>query len=614
MSTTFELNKTNVTAINITPKNSTQAVSLNYVQDEDKHILWYSGKKVSIGGNVYSCQFTGEQLSYSAIVSNIKNAGADVSKAAFNPTLTNPTTVGDYVYGPIVPSLGNVWSDTISITEKYITFSVDPSYLNTIFSISKSASALGIYPGLSLTASCDQIDLYDIQTGGSELNSVADGDTIFNTILSYVQSGFEYQWERNNGEDYENITGATSASYIIQNSDIGYEIRCKISFKGTTNVAGPVDSNNKIFYTSWTDTVYTNKLDSSIFTTGQVKTYDGVERSVIPTSVTYDSSTGYYKRASCYFSISGSTKGTAAQSYSYTVTPVGGTVWSDTGTSAPKTFTWSIGKLTLNKTDYYDDGYYVWDGSAKEILLSSTSYVTISGTTNGTNAGTYTVKVTPDSNHQWSDGTTGAYTISWYIDPMTVQIPTVETGLTYTGSSQTGVTYDTTSTYYKLSSGSTSATNAGSYSATFTIRSAYTGNVVFSDNSTEVIVSWSISKFTITKDMVTANASVSGTTVYGNGNVTSSVPGSKSGLTYKGYFFKQTKTNNSWPSKETTGTWGDNEMSDTLGVNSKCSWSLTETTRIAFRVTAIASSNTNYTGWTGSKSNYKGGSGWQTKN
>ena len=45
----------------------------------------------------------------------------------------------------------------------------------------------------------------------------------------------------------------------------------------------------------------------------------------------------------------------------------------------------------------------------------SGSYVTWSGNTTGTNAGSYTAYATPDSNHAWSDGTYAQRTVTWSI-------------------------------------------------------------------------------------------------------------------------------------------------------------------------------------------------------
>ena len=177
---------------------------------------------------------------------------------------------------------------------------------------------------------------------------------------------------------------------------------------------------------------------------------------------------------------------------------------------------------------------------------------------------------------------------------MTVSIPTAKTGLTYTGSSQTGVTY--VATYYYLSSGSTSETNAGDYSATFTIRSAHSGNAVFSDNSTSVTVKWSISKATITDSMITSHISASSSGIYGWGTITGT---GTSGMTYTGYFRRKTSASGSV-------TEGANPFTDSMGTKSKCGWSYNSSHYYGFRIYSV-SGNDNWNSWSSSSGI---GSGW----
>lgn len=49
----------------------------------------------------------------------------------------------------------------------------------------------------------------------------------------------------------------------------------------------------------------------------------------------------------------------------------------------------------------------------------NTTYMTIGGTTSGTNAGSYSATFTPTTDYQWSDGTTTAKTVSWSIGKAT---------------------------------------------------------------------------------------------------------------------------------------------------------------------------------------------------
>ncbi len=124
-----------------------------------------------------------------------------------------------------------------------------------------------------------------------------------------------------------------------------------------------------------------------------------------------------------------------------------------------------------------------WNGYDAEKL-------TIGGVTSGTDAGSYAATFTPKEGYTWSDGTAGAKSATWKIGRASLAVPTVSGTLTYTGSAQSPAwnNYDSG----KLTIGGTSsATDAGSYNATFTPASNYQWN----DGSTDArSVNWSIGK------------------------------------------------------------------------------------------------------------------------
>jgi len=80
----------------------------------------------------------------------------------------------------------------------------------------------------------------------------------------------------------------------------------------------------------------------------------------------------------------------------------------------------------------------------------------------------------------------------------TVVMPTINTGLEYTGSLQTGVNYDAASALYTMNEGSAvSQTDKGSYSATFTLKDS--SNYMWSNGSTAPLtLTWTIGSSTIT--------------------------------------------------------------------------------------------------------------------
>lgn len=136
-----------------------------------------------------------------------------------------------------------------------------------------------------------------------------------------------------------------------------------------------------------------------------------------------------------------------------------------------------------------------------------TEKLTIGGTTSGTNAGSYVATFTPKEGYEWADGTKTAKSVTWTISKASLSVPAQSGTLTYTGSAQSPrwSNYDSN----KLTIGGTStATNAGSYAATFTPKANYQ----WSDGSTSAkSVTWAIGKaagsLTLAKSSVTLNIS-----------------------------------------------------------------------------------------------------------
>lgn len=136
-----------------------------------------------------------------------------------------------------------------------------------------------------------------------------------------------------------------------------------------------------------------------------------------------------------------------------------------------------------------------------------TEKLTIGGTTSGTNAGSYAATFTPKEGYEWADGTKTAKSVTWTISKASLSVPAQSGMLTYTGSAQSPQwsNYDSN----KLTIGGTStATNAGSYAATFTPKANYQ----WSDGSTSAkSVTWAIGKaagsLTLAKSSVTLNIS-----------------------------------------------------------------------------------------------------------
>lgn len=189
--------------------------------------------------------------------------------------------------------------------------------------------------------------------------------------------------------------------------------------------------------------------------------------------------------------LSGVTSGTDAGTYYAIFTPKGEYHWTG-GSTDPVEVPWSIQRASIS-TVPSQSGTLTYNGAAQtpSWLNFDNTMLTIGGNTSGTNAGTYTATFTPKSNYRWSDGTTTAKSVTWSIGRASISaVPSQSGSLTYTGSalSPSWSGYDSA----KMTLGGTSsATNAGSYTATFTP----TSNYKWADGTTaEKSVNWSISK------------------------------------------------------------------------------------------------------------------------
>ena len=132
-----------------------------------------------------------------------------------------------------------------------------------------------------------------------------------------------------------------------------------------------------------------------------------------------------------------------------------------------------------------------YNGKSQTGVAAGTGY-TLSGTTSATNAGAYKATATLNEGYIWSDGTSEPKTISWKINKATVKV-TVPAGktFTYNGKAQTGVAAGDN---YTLS-GTTKATNAGTYTAKAALKTSANYTYQWSDGTTVAkIIKWTINK------------------------------------------------------------------------------------------------------------------------
>lgn len=205
--------------------------------------------------------------------------------------------------------------------------------------------------------------------------------------------------------------------------------------------------------------------------------------------------------------ISGQTSGTNAGQYVAVFTPTTNYKWSD-GTTGGRESVWEIVNRTISVVPS-QSGSLTYSGSSQSPTWSNydSEKMTVTGNS-GTNAGSYTATFTPKAGYSWSDGTTTGKDVTWAIGRAIINnYPSQSGTLSYTGSAQspTWSYYDSTK---MTMSGTTSSTNAGTYTATFTPTANYqwSGGVTSARN-----VSWVIDKvddgLTLSKQSMTFSTS-----------------------------------------------------------------------------------------------------------
>lgn len=163
------------------------------------------------------------------------------------------------------------------------------------------------------------------------------------------------------------------------------------------------------------------------------------------------------------------------------------------------------GGITIVKIPIKGPSSFTYNGDTKTLTFTDleSDYVTITGNS-AVNAGNYTATATlKDGNYAWADGTIAPKTYSWSIAKLSVSKPYFSgtTSWTYDGSSHSPTVYNYNSSYM-TQSGTRTATNAGSYSVTYSLRDS--SNTQWSDGTTSnVVLSWSISKRSRSKPWVT---------------------------------------------------------------------------------------------------------------
>lgn len=209
-----------------------------------------------------------------------------------------------------------------------------------------------------------------------------------------------------------------------------------------------------------------------------LENYETVTKLTKPTapvrSYTYDGTAktlGINNFDSNTMNISGTRSAVNAGSYTVTISlkDTASTQWAD-GTTSDISFTWTVAKAKLSAANSTFSQKTVPTFTGSAISISAT-YINgyaegqiWSSQTSATNAGTYTAKVVPDSNHTWNDGTTSQKSVSWQIARAQIATPSLDesTPLTYDGTAKTPALLNFNSAAL-TKSGDISKTAAGNY-------------------------------------------------------------------------------------------------------------------------------------------------------
>lgn len=229
--------------------------------------------------------------------------------------------------------------------------------------------------------------------------------------------------------------------------------------------------------------------------------------------------------------ISGQTSGVDAGQYVAIFTPTSNYQWFD-NTTAGKESIWEIKNNAISVVPS-QSGTVTYDGTTQSptwINYDSTK-LDVTGNT-GSNAGSYTATFTPKTGYSWSDGTTTGKNVTWIISRATINnYPSQSGTLTYNGSSQSP-TWQYYDSEKMTRSGTNSAADAGTYTATFTPTSNYqwSGGATGTRNA-----SWTIGKangtLTLSKQSMSFTAvNATSTSMASNYNGTLSVSTSNSSV------------------------------------------------------------------------------------
>lgn len=379
------------------------------------------------------------------------------------------------------------------------------------------------------------------------------------------------------------IARKKSAKYEIEN--FTYDGTEKTGATGTNvNYSGTRTATNANTYTvkitpkdnyAWSDGTYDTKTETwtiskaassaSTAPTAKTLTYNGNAQTLLNAGTTSHGTIKYRLEGGTWSTTIPT--GTAANTYKVQWYIDGDDNHND---SSVQTITVTIAKAktaTLTSSNKTFNGKEQTGASGTGISWTNTSY-------KGTNAGSYTAKAKPDSNHEWVGGGTEERETTWKIVAAagTYTAPSAKTSLTYNGSNQDLInagscTYGTFK--YKIGTDGTEQTDAGKIEG----KNAGKYTIYWTLTSTDKNYKGASGSFDVTIARK-KTASATGSALTYNGSQQTGVTGSGVSLTdhkatvVGSYTAKATPTSNyAWPDGKTD----TRDVKWSIGLNKSCS-------------------------------------------
>lgn len=285
-------------------------------------------------------------------------------------------------------------------------------------------------------------------------SGLSDGTTYYYKFFPYTTTG-----TYTDSEDDEFIATPTAQVYGIDSWNVTNIVTSEEAGDGKMTIKW---SDPSATITSGGVTLATWESTTVVVKTGSYATSKDDASAVYTLKVTTRN-----QYASTPLTVTGLTNGTTYYISFFPETTDGGI-----NTSTTQRDTGVANRITIS-TVPSQSGSLTYNGGSQSPTWSNynATYMTIGGTTSGTNAGSYSASFTPKTDYRWSDGTTSAKTVSWSISKATGTL-----------------TVSKSSVELNMSTLSTTFTIGGNHDGTLSVVSNNTGIATVSRSGSTVTV------------------------------------------------------------------------------------------------------------------------------